>query len=68
MMWMLVAVLCMSSGSDARCERHVRPAVQSADECRDLIAPMAEYLKSVAADTGSALIFLSVQCEPGRDI
>lgn len=67
MMWMLVTVMCMASGPEARCEKHVRPPMQDRADCLALMGPMKEYLEAVAVDTQADLIFLSVRCEPGRD-
>lgn len=67
MMWMLITVMCMSTGPDARCEKHVRPAVPERGECLALIKPLTEYLTATASETGAKLIFLSARCEPGRD-
>jgi hypothetical protein len=67
MMWMLVTVLCMSSGLDARCERHIRPPVHDRAECLALVKPTLVYLSETAEATGGRLIFLSARCEPGVD-
>lgn len=66
-MWMLITVICASSGPDAACDRHVRPPVRDRAECVELIEPTLEYLAALAADSGVRVIFLSARCEPGRD-